>query len=297
MKHISVCICTYKRPLLLKRVVEGVSRQSTGGQFTYSIVISDNDSEQSAESTVEELARGSAIAMRYCSEPRQNIALARNKAVENATGDFIAFIDDDEFPADDWLLNLFTTCEEYKVDGVLGPVKRHFDEEPPDWIIKGNFYERPTHPTGYVIPWLGGRTGNLLVRREVFVAGELPFRPEFRAGEDQDFFRRATGRGRVFIWCNDAVVYETVPPSRWKRVYMLRKALLRGATAALHPTLGVRDVSKSVIAVPVYIAALPFAAILGHHRVMNLLVPLCDHLGKLLALVGVNPIREPYVTD
>ena len=36
---------------------------------------------------------------------KQNIALARNKAIENAKGDFIAFIDDDEFPLDQWLLN------------------------------------------------------------------------------------------------------------------------------------------------------------------------------------------------
>jgi hypothetical protein len=78
---------------------------------------------------------------------------------------------------------------------------------------------------------------------------------------------------------------------------MLRKALLRGATAALHPTLGTRDVGKSVIAVPLYVMALPFAAILGHHRFMDVLVRLCDHLGKLLALVGLNPVQEPYVAD
>jgi hypothetical protein len=30
---------------------------------------------------------------------------------------------------------------------------------------------------------------------------------------------------------------------------------------------------------------------------MTLLVKLCDHLGKLLALVGINPIREQYVTE
>ena len=36
--------------------------------------------------------------VKYCVEPRQNIALARNKALQNAEGDLIAFIDDDEFP-------------------------------------------------------------------------------------------------------------------------------------------------------------------------------------------------------
>jgi hypothetical protein len=30
---------------------------------------------------------------------------------------------------------------------------------------------------------------------------------------------------------------------------------------------------------------------------MKLLVSLCDHLGKLLAVVGINPIRDQYVTE
>ena len=296
-KHISVCICTYKRPQLLKRVLEELRGQDTNGLFTYSIVVADNDHLRSAESVVADFAAASTIPVMYCVEPRQNIALARNKAIENAHGDFVAFIDDDEFPARNWLLNLFKACHEYGPDGVLGPVKRHFDEEPPKWIVKGNFYERPTHPTGFVIGWHGARTGNLLLKRQLFEGDELPFRPEFRAGEDQDFFRRMIEKGRTFVWCNEAVAYEAVPPNRWKRSYMLRKALLRGATAVLHPTFGKRDIAKSVIAVPAYAMALPFALVLGQHRFMDLLVRLFDHLGKLLELLGVNPVKEPYISD
>jgi hypothetical protein len=37
--------------------------------------------------------------------------------------------------------------------------------------------------------------------------------------------------------------------------------------------------------------------ILGQHRFMRCLVKLCDHLGKLLALFGINPIKDPYVTE
>jgi len=92
------------------------------------------------------------------------------------------------------------------------------------------------------------------------------------------------------------VAYEVVPPIRWKRTVMLRRALLRGASAALHPTVGVRNIAKSVIALLAYTVALPLALLLGHHRFMIVLVKLCDHLGKLLAVVGINPIREPYVT-
>jgi len=114
-------------------------------------------------------------------------------------GDFIAFIDDDEFPAKNWLLSLFQACEKYKVDGVVGPVKRHFDKKPPRWVVEGNFYERPTYATGFVIGWMQGRTNNVLLRRQAILLGEQPFRPEFRSGEDQDFFRRAIARGHTFV--------------------------------------------------------------------------------------------------
>ena len=295
-KHISVCICTYKRPRFLKRLLEELDGQDTSGLFTYSIVVADNDHLQSGEAVVRDFAAASSIPIKYCVEPRQNIALTRNKAIENANGDFVAFIDDDEFPTRRWLLTLFKACDEFGVDGVLGPVKRHFDEEPPKWVVKGKFYERPTYPTGFVIDWRKGRTNNVLLKKRIFAAGAQPFRPDFLTGEDQDFFRRMIEKRHAFVWCNEAVVYEVVPPVRWKRTFMLRRALLGGAVSVIEPTFGALAIAKSVIAVPAYTAALPFALVLGHHRFMILSVKLFEHLGKLLALMGIKPIRA-YVTD
>jgi succinoglycan biosynthesis protein ExoM len=296
-KHICVCVCTYKRPKFLKRLFSKLDTQETGGLFTYSIVVADNDVLRSGEPVVLDFSAASAIRVKYCVQPQQNIALTRNMAVENASGDFVAFIDDDEFPEKNWLLTLFKTCEEYNVDGVLGPVKCYFDEQPPKWIMKTNFYVRPINPTGSVVDWREARTGNVLVRKRVIPLGEQPFRSEFLSGEDQDFFRRMIEKGHTFIWSADAVAYEVVPPTRWKRTYMLRKALLWGATEQLQPTCGPVSIAKSVIAVPGYVVALPLALLLGHHRFMALLVKLCHHLGKLLAVVGINPIKEPYVTE
>jgi succinoglycan biosynthesis protein ExoM len=297
MSHISVCICTYKRPQLLSRLLDELANQETKGLFTYSIVIVDNDQSLSAKALVSEFTTSSAVPIKYCAEPRQNIALARNMAVENSEGDYVAFIDDDEFPTREWLLTLFEACNRYDVDGVLGPVKRYFDEQPPKWLIKSTFYERPTYPTGFVIDWRKGRTGNVLLKKQIFLAGAPPFRPEFRQGEDQEFFARMIEKGHVFIWCNEAVAYEVVPPIRWRRAFMLRRALLRGAMEPKTPNFGMRSVLGSVIAVPAYIVLLPFALVWGHHRFMHLLVSLFDHLGKLLAVLGINPIKEQYVTD
>jgi len=295
--HVSVCICTYKRLDLLKRSLEAVCAQETAGLFTYSIVVVDNDQAESGHAVVSTLAAGSSIPIKYCVEPRQNIALARNKAVENSSGDFVAFLDDDEFPIREWLLSLFEVCRSDQVDGAIGPVKPHFENGAPRWVVKGKFYDRPTYPTGFVIDWRKGRTGNVLLKKDVFAVDELPFRPEFRVGEDQDFFRRMIEKGHTFIWCDEAVAYEVVPPIRWKRTFMLRRALLRGANSLLHPTFGVLTVVKSIAAVPAYAMILPLSLILGQARFMTYSVKLFDHLGRLLALLGIHPVKEAYVTD
>jgi glycosyltransferase involved in cell wall biosynthesis len=295
--HISVCVCTYKRPHLLARLLKELYRQETGGLFTYSIVVADNDEVRSAETTVEGFRAAREVPITYCVEPRRNIALARNKVVSHAEGEYIAFIDDDEFPAPLWLRTLFKNCNDYKVDGVLGPVKRHFDQAPPAWFKKSSIYDRPVNPTGQMVEWEDARTGNVLMSRRIIAGETAPFRPEFRAGEDQDFFRRKTEEGFVFIWSADAIVFETIPPARWKRSYILRKAALQGATAALQPNCGPVNIVKSIIAVPLYLLIAPITLLLGQHLFMALMVKICDHSGKLLMLIGINPIHEEYVSE
>jgi succinoglycan biosynthesis protein ExoM len=295
--HIAVCVCTYKRPQMLQRLLDDLSVQETGGAFEFSIVVMDNDPSQSAEPVVSAFGTRSIVPVTYGAEPRQGICLVRNRAIEHAAGDFIAFIDDDEFPDRRWLLELFRTCNVDGVHGVLGPVLRHFDETPPQWVIKGNFERRPRHATRFVVDWREGRTGNVLLKRSVFEPGEPPFDTSFHRGGDVDFFRRMTAKGRVFIWCDEAVVYEVVPPTRWTRSFMLKRALLRGTIASRRGPLRLSSIGKSVVAVPVYALALPFAFVFGQHHFMDLLIRLCNHLGKLLTLAGYKPLRNDYVTD
>lgn len=295
--HISVCVCTYKRAHLLERLLRKLTDQETDGLFTFSIVVVDNDQLCSAELVVSAFAAQSPVQVLYCSESQQNICLARNKAIANADAQMIAFIDDDEFPAPGWLKCLFLACNRDGIAGVLGPVKSYFDEDAPMWVVRSGFFDRPSHPTGFVMEWQEGRTGNVLFKREILKNGELAFDPSFHRGGDTDFFRRMIGRGSVFIWCDEAVVYEIVPPARWTRTFMLRRALLRGTITLQNPNFGPASVLKSAAAVAVYIPILPFALALGQHKFMNILVRLFDHLGKLMAVVGINPVKNRYITD
>jgi succinoglycan biosynthesis protein ExoM len=276
----------------VKRLLEALGRQETAGRFVFSVVVADNDAAQSARDVAGEF-QSRLFKVIYCAEPRQNIALARNKALEYAEGDFIAFIDDDEFPANDWLQKLLAAREQYHSAGVLGPVRPHFESPPPDWIVRGRFCERPEYPTGRTMGWDECRTGNVLFRREILKSLEQPFKAEFgTGGEDKDFFMRLTQRGHVFIWCNEAVAYETVPASRCTRAYLLRRALLRGRNILKHPVGRLGLLARSIVAVPIYSLALPALLFAGQHWFMRYCIKLCDHLGRLLAILGINPVRE-----
>jgi succinoglycan biosynthesis protein ExoM len=292
-KDISVCICTFQRPELLRKLLERLEKQHTNGRFTFSVVVTDNDSRRSAKRVVDNFVATSGIAVTYSCEPRQNIALARNEALKHAAGDFVAFIDDDEFPENSWLSAMLEACEQYQAAGVLGPVRPHFEEPPPRWVVDGRFCERLEHRTGRVMEWEECRTGNVLFRRQILDGVEDVFRPEFgTGGEDKDFFLRMTRLGHVFRWCNEGIVYETVPRERWKRSYMLKRAMLRGRNILKHPVGRIGLVTQSVIVAPVYLMVLPFGLILGQHVFMKYCIKFCDHAGRILALVGLNPVRE-----
>jgi succinoglycan biosynthesis protein ExoM len=293
---ISVCICTFKRPRLLSDLLKKLSSQETAGLFALSAVIVDNDVLRSAEAIVTSLAGRSSFSIAYHAEPIQNISLARNRAVQNAGGDYLAFIDDDEIPHDRWLLGLYETLRRYHADGVLGPVLPVFQVPPPKWVLTGKLFERPRYRTGDRIPWRMGRTGNVLYQKGVFSeTGEL-FDPKFGSGgEDLDLSRRIVQKGCVLRWCDEAPVYETIPPARWKRATLLKRALLRGKMAIQHPGGRQARLVKAFTAIPVYALALPVLAILGHHLFMEYLIKIFDHLGSLLSLLGIDLLKQKYV--
>ena len=293
VKHITVCICTYKRGNLLMRLLTELEKQKTDGRFTYSAVVVDNDANRSAQQVVSDFQQTHDLDVEYHVEQEQNIALARNKAVESSRGDFIAFIDDDEFPEKLWLLNLFTALETFQSAGVLGPVKPHFEETCPGWIIKSGLCDRKSYPTGTMMPASDTRTGNVLLTREIFDDVDNRFDRAFgrSGGSDVHFFTDVMRKGYAFVWCDEAVVYETVVPERWKASFYLKRAARRGGLSGLwmrkQPLSGRgRSFAVAFAAACIYTSLIPFAALLGKHWCIKSLEKSAYHLAWLSGFFG-----------
>ncbi|NPU84684.1 MAG: glycosyltransferase family 2 protein [Syntrophaceae bacterium] len=298
--HISVCICTYKRPEMLSHALEGILKQVVDDGFTYEIVIVDNDRTRSAEPVVLQHQNKSVIPIMYSCETEQNIALARNRAIRLSTGNLIAFIDDDECPVKEWLARLYNAKMDYKADGALGPVLPEFPPESPRWLREGNIFNRRRFLTGTKLTVRDTRTGNVLLSRSMFPENEIWFDPAFglTGGEDVDFFRRQISLGRIFVWCDEAEAYETVTADRCKSSFHLKKyfkiGALNGENLRKDGFSGFIGFFKCILSVLVwsisFIALLP----LGKHRWISPILKLSYSSSCVLSYCGIQLEKNRY---
>lgn len=294
-KNISICICTFNRPKLLEKLLKSLANQYDDNLYILEIIVVDNDYKMSAKEIVDNLKLD--LNVRYYCEPQRNISLARNKAVSVATGDLIAFIDDDEYPSKHWLKNLYMCYLKYGCDGVLGPVRPKYEVDPPKWIIKSKINIRPEHLTGTIIGPQDMRTGNVLIRSDIFKKKDNYFNPKYGliGGGDIDFFQRMIKQGYRFIWCQEAIVYEFVSKDRLTIDYHLKRALARGASRSMSESYLNISTLKSLGAVFLYFFILPLSSIVGLYFFNKYLIKLFDHLGKLIGFLGIRLVKErPY---
>lgn len=300
--HISICICTYHRNPMLERLLRKLALQVTEGLFNYSIIVVDNDAAGPARETVMRLKDELSLDINYGIEPVQSIAAARNHSLRLATGNYIAFIDDDEFPPAHWLYTMYKAIQTFDVDGALGPVHPFFEKHPPIWLVKSGFCERPLHRTGTLLIWDQTRTGNVLLKKDVFETHQLRFDLRYKtSGSDKEFFREAMDLGYRFIAVQEAPVYEVVPPERQTKSYYLRRAVLHASNERkyraplLHGLSIVLAPMKAIAALVVYSTILPFSALAGSHTAMKYAEKCAYHMSWLLTMLGFDLAKRRNV--
>lgn len=236
VERVTVCALTYLRPKGLRWLLDGLDELVVPAGITVSVVIVDNDPDESARSIVDERAGRSAHDVAYVAEPARGISHARNAAVAAARArgaDAVAFIDDDEWPDPSWLTELLATMAATGADIVTGPVFPVFEEPPPRWVTDGGFFERRRHEHHERIRY--ATTSTVLLTTRSIADRPAPFDPAFglSGGEDTHLFAELREAGFVSVWCDRAHVFETIPPSRVDARWLLRREYRRGQTLSL----------------------------------------------------------------
>lgn len=296
-ERVAVCVATYRRPLGLTRLLNGLDGLCfhKSAPPDISVIIVDNDPEQSAEAVCSKHQSRFQWPLVYEHEPRRGIPQARNRAVHRAGDDvgFLAFIDDDEVPEPRWLEELLFAQRLYAADVVSGPVLPVFEVPVPGWMR--GFFDRDRHPTGTRLPY--ARTGNVLIRGSLLREHDLAFdeRLALTGGEDTHLFLRIAQLGATLVWADDAIVREWVPRTRLSVLWTLRRAYRAGATWSfcecdLDPSVVVRArrAAKGLARITQGLLLLPMAALRGRQEIVRRLRQVSWGMGNLSGLLGVQ---------
>ncbi|THD45217.1 MAG: glycosyltransferase family 2 protein [Bradyrhizobium sp.] len=226
--EISVLIPTHRRPASLERLLNSLVGQKDASPFD--VIVVDNDAAQSGEGVVARFL--DRLAITYLTEPVRGLARVRNRAVAAASSRFIAFVDDDEWAAPDWLVTLVSMAKRTGADAVMGAVQPVFADAVPDFIRSCGLFEDLPFGDGEILPWYATRTGNALVRREALPHLRAPFssRLDFVGGEDVQMFKQMIERGARIVSARHAVVFEERPVDRINLRWVVRRALRNGGT-------------------------------------------------------------------
>ena len=130
---ISVVICTYNRADLLPGALGSLLQQSLD-QSLFEIIVVDNNSTDSTPDVVAQYLSYPHI--RYIHEVSQGLAHARNRGYKEASGRYVAYLDDDARADPEWLksiLNVFnnTVPEPFAVGG---PIYPFYLSQKPEWF-------------------------------------------------------------------------------------------------------------------------------------------------------------------
>ena len=227
MAKIDICVCTFRRAFLAE-TLQSIARLETAGH-RIRVIIADNDHTPSAQQMVDRLRANHPFPISYLHAPAANICIARNACLDQAEGDFVAFVDDDEVVTPGWIRALMDKAEASGAAAVLGPVRAAYGPDAPGWMTQGDFHS--TYPV-----FVGGiiRTGytcNVLIRWSAPYKS-LRFDPALgkSGGEDTVFFYQLAALGGSIDYAPDALVEEPVPAERASMAWLVRRRLRFGQT-------------------------------------------------------------------
>ncbi|AFY50942.1 glycosyl transferase [Nostoc sp. PCC 7524] len=239
--NFTVAIPTYNGVNRLPQVLERLRNQIDLHNINWEIIVIDNNSTDGTSQLIKDYQNqwSSYLKLHYYFEPEQGLAFARNKAIQEANGEFIGFLDDDNLPANDWVISAYEFGQKYpKAGAYSSQIHGLFEVEPSAQLKPIIFYlainERGSQAMLYEPRQKGFPPGaGLVVRRQVwkdcvpnrlFLVGRVG--TSMLAGEDAEALSYIYQAGWE-IWYNPAMVVEHIIPHwRLERSYLI--SLMRG---------------------------------------------------------------------
>ncbi len=227
---------------MLKTTLESLAYQETDGKFLWDILVIDNDPDCSAKDLVNELGKSCPVSMRYIEEKNIGLSHARNRGIDESTGDIIVFTDDDVTASSRWLLEMFNTFSRTDADCVGGNTLVKWEGNPMDSVkecekhlvcldwgeeeyrVLGRklpsgcniAFNRRVFNEGYRFPIELGRIGSLLL-----------------AGEETELFLILQKQGKSLWYSPKSIIHHRMTGDRLSEGYYIRRAYWDGLSWAI----------------------------------------------------------------
>ncbi|WP_193162136.1 glycosyltransferase family 2 protein [Microbulbifer hainanensis] len=234
-KLVDICICSCQRPQLLEVALDSLARMQVPPGVRVEVTVVDNDPAGSAEQAVGKLAADFPLPLHYVCESRRGIPCARNRGIAEAlakNADYLVFIDDDEWVERNWLVRLYGYAVELGGDAVVsGYVIADLPENTAP--VMAEFFQRKRRVTGERLDYCA--TNNVII--PIAAVRDLGLRFDesrpFAGGEDTLFFTEVVASGIEVVNCVEALVHETILPSRISTRWQARRKYSVGTTQAM----------------------------------------------------------------
>jgi glycosyltransferase involved in cell wall biosynthesis len=240
---ISAVVCTFNRAQYLRKAIRSLLDQTLPSE-DYEIIVVDNGStDGTAEMVRDEFPCVSNL--NYIREPVLGLSQARNKGWRCATGDYVAYLDDDAVASPSWLENILRVFETVRpMPGCVGgKVELIWEASRPKWLSEemvGYLTKVDLAKTPVIVndtQWLAG--ANM-----AFPRGRLEELSGFDLGlgrksnkllsmEEIQVQRKLQNKGYNCFYDPEVSVKHHVPPSRLTQKWFLRRAYWQGVSNAL----------------------------------------------------------------
>lgn len=233
---ITVAIPTYNGAQRLPMVLDKLRSQTQLEGVNWEVIVCDNSSTDDTADIVEHYKANwpAHIPLHYRFAAEQGAAFARQRAVESASGELIAFLDDDNLPAQNWLSEAIAFAQSHPEAGAFGSqIHGQFQSELPAElenikcflaIIERGDQPHRYEPANKILPPAAG----LVVRRSAWLSA-VPKRLFLNnkgkeaglASEDLEALLYIQKAG-YDIWYNPAmVVHHDIPDGRLRKDYLV----------------------------------------------------------------------------
>ncbi len=259
---ITIAIPTYNRASTLRATLESVAALDLGGEIDAECLVVDNNSSDDTPEVIERVAAGAPVPIRRVPEARQGSSFARNRAIDEARGDFLFFLDDDVVVERAWARELLAEIQRRKLDVACGAVLPRWSTPPPPWLGPRLYAKLAIHherlfdqrvPGERAINGEPGRvdsSGDRAEALEYYFSANVGFRRDaferfgrFRedlgvvagnpvSGEDTELFARIIARGGAVGFAPRARVYHLIGAERMNPAYLRRKSFAYGVGSA-----------------------------------------------------------------